>query len=175
MSERNTQRVETTLQPAPHFSSVVSDNRKASVIAWLEDAAEAGNENAFVITLRELEGEDLSAEEFVHLIKLALEAGAHMAARHLSSRGASLYPSNPELPKYARLLAPPKIFGSTPASPESIKEMHDNRTWMRNHGATYLGKWVVLRHGELLGAGDSLAEAVKNVDDKEGIFVTIAY
>lgn len=175
MSERNRQRVETTLQPAPPFSSVASDSRKESVIARLEEAVEAGDDNTFVIALRDLEGEELSAEEFVHLIKLALEAGAYLTARQLSSRGAEIYPSDPELPKYARVLAPPKILASTPATPESVKEMHDNRNWMKTNGASYRGKWVILRHGQLLGAGDSLAEAANDLDDKEGIFVTIAY
>lgn len=175
MSERNMQHVETTLQPAPPFPPVPSGEWKQSVIARLEEAAEAGNPDDFVTALRDLEDEDLSAAEFVHLIKLALEAGAYSAARQLSSRGASLHPSDAELQKCARVLAPPITFPGRPASPESVKEMQQNRSWMKANGASYRGKWVVLRHGELLGVGDSLAEAKKDLPDMRDVFVAIAY
>lgn len=172
MSERNTQRVETMLQPAPPFPSVVPDNRKESVIVRLEDAAEAGDDSAFVIALRELEGEDLSAEEFVHFIKLALEAGAHLTARELSSRGANRYPSDSELQKYARVLAPPKFLGLSPATGTGIAA---NQEWMKLHGKEYLGQWVAILDGQFLGASSSLEELAGNVGDRKHVLFTVAY
>lgn len=172
MSERNIQHAETTLQPAPPVQSIPSDEWKGLVIARLEEAAEAGNPSDFATALQGLEGEYLSAEEFIRLIRLALEAGAHVTARELSLMGASFYPSDSELSKYARVLAPPKFLGLSPATGAGIAA---NREWMKLHGKEYRGQWVAILDGQLLGAAPSLDELTRRLGESKNALLTIAY
>ncbi len=172
MSEHNTQSPIADSQSAPPFLSVLSESQRESVIARLEDAAETGDEIAFLSAVKELEGEELSAADFIRVIRLAHAAGAYLAAREFSARGASIHSSDSELQKCARVLAPPKVIGrGLPARPD-IKA---NGAWMKQHGHKYRGQWVAVRNGQLLGAAASLDDLVNELGETKDVLLTIAY
>lgn len=147
------------------------ENQSGSVMDHLEAAAEVGDEYAFVSTYALLDEEELSAADFVRLIRLALKAGAHGKARSIIFRGAELHPSDAELQKYAYVFAPPKEIRRTPAHPHTKA----NNQWMRERGREYRGKWVALRDGELLGAYASREELIASLDNNTDVVLAWAY
>lgn len=140
----------------------------------MESAAETGDERAFLDALKEVSWQGRPATDFIRAVHLALEAGAHLAARKLSAEGAEFHPNDSELQKYARVLAPPKVI-STDVPPNPSQGT--NLEWLKAHGEQYRGKWVAVKDGQLLGSADSLKELTAQVGDTKGkgILVTTAY
>jgi hypothetical protein len=135
----------------------------------LQAAARSGNERAFIAAYHTTDWSRRSADDFLQAIQWALAAGAHLAARNLSTRGADRYPDHDELQKYARVLAPPKIIQrNLPPRPD----LRANRDWLMRHGDLYRGQWVALRNGELLGSAPSLQTLVAKIGDTKSILVT---
>ena len=171
MNERSQHQSEPIPQIIPLIFSEPENDGRSVVMARLEAAAEDGDEDAFISAYRLLDEEDLSAAEFVQLIRLALEAGAHGKARNIVFRGAQLHPSDAELQKHAYVFAPPKEFRRTPAHPHA----RANHQWMMEHGGQYRGQWVAVRNGQLLGASASRDDLVATLDDKTDVIVALVY
>lgn len=140
----------------------------------LEEAAKLGNETAFLDALKEVNWQGRSASEYMYIINLALEAGAHLAARRLAFEALSSHRNNPEIQEYARVLAPPKVT-RIEAPPDT--EQGNNLTWLKDHGQEYRGRWVALRSGELLGVAGSYKELVGKIGETRGtnILLTKAF
>lgn len=158
-----------------HEVAVAGEDNSDSILARLETVAKAGDEISFLNLLEELDYESLSSDDFIRVMKAALEAGAYPAARALSVKASNRYPIHAEIQKYAYVLAPPKVLSSAPADPIVAEAIKNDWNWLRANGAAYRGKWVALRNGELLGAADSLKELTKDLDDRKDVFLTIAY
>ena len=138
--------------------------------AWLalQLAAEERDAASYVLAASGIDWEHQNARAFVDAVKWALAAGAHLKARELATQGAELFPDDPELVNIARILAPPKIIGRTPADPP-IKL---NRAWLARHRKQYRGKWVAIKEGKLVAFADEPAELKKKVGDLRGHLVT---
>lgn len=142
-------------------------------MARLKNAAKAGDERAFLDALKLITWQNRTPTDFMRAVRLALEAGAHLAARQLATEGAERHPNDPQLQKYACLLAPPKVVPSKVRSDREQRKA--NREWLKVHGGEYRGQWVAVHNGELLGASDSLEELTKRVGDTGGVLLTRAY
>ncbi len=136
----------------------------------LEEAAKAGNETAFVDTLKKADWQDRQAGDFVRAVQLALEAGAHLAARQLSAEGARRHPANEELQKQAYILSPPKVVRSSTTNGSTHRL---NRDWLKAHANEYQGRWVAVRNGELLGEAGSMEELIERIGDTKGVLLTV--
>ncbi|HXG63748.1 MAG TPA: hypothetical protein VNO70_01490 [Blastocatellia bacterium] len=135
----------------------------------LEAAASTGDEPAFLDALKEMHWSNRPPMDYVRGVQLALESGAHLAARRLATEGVRRYPHNMELQKYAHVLAPPKVIRSNvPANPG----LKANREWLQTHSEEYSGKWVALRDGQLLGDANSLDELIKKIGNTKGVLLT---
>lgn len=142
------------------------------VVTRLKEAAKAKDRRTFLETLNEVDQRDWSAEDFVDTVRLALEAGAYLAARQISEEGANYYPNNSELQKYARALSPPRVVSSD-ASADS--EIASDQEWLEAHRGEYLNQWVAVRDGKLLDTASSLRELTERVGDTEGALLTTGY
>jgi len=146
----------------------VSQLEREAQMAALQAAADAQDENAFLATYRTIDWEHSDARTFEIAIHLALAAGAHMAARRLAAQGAALHSESKRLQNVARALAPPRVLMRNLPAEEGPDT---NRTWMLVNRDLYLGQWVALRNGELLGA----AEQLKNLTARFGIVPEVLY
>ena len=131
-------------------------------MAQLEYAAEAGDERAFWVAVQAIDWSNRSPEDFMRAVRLALQAGAHLTARHIALDGAKRYPGHAELQKVARVLAPPKATRSSRPPDPTLKA---NRDWFVAHRAEYRGQWVAVKNGELLGAEATIQELQARVPD----------
>ena len=138
--------------------------------AWLamQLAAEEGDAAGYMRAARAIDWDRRNARDFVNAVKWALAAGAHLKARELAGKGAELFPDDHELVKMARILAPPKFVGTSPADP-AVKL---NREWLRRHGEQYRGKWVAVRKGKLLAAASTLKALLEQVPDRNHTLFT---
>lgn len=141
-------------------------------MASLESAAVAGDERAFLTAKNAIDWEARSAADFLRAVQSALSAGAHMAARNLAAQGAQRFPDHPQLVKFARILAPPRVFRA-PAQPNA--GVRANRDWMMAYGTHYRGQWVALREGQLLAVGDSLDSVIAQIGGTIGVLFTKVY
>lgn len=136
-------------------------------IHLLEIVAEKGDELKFLVALKRVNWLIRQSNDYVRAIKLALRAGAYQAARRLANEGAARFSNHKELQKYMNILAPPKIVGKQNATSQGIS---NNNKWLALHSKEYLGTWVALQEGTLLGSSKSLNELTKSIDIKENIF-----
>lgn len=139
------------------------------LMALLEGAAESGDESVFLSLEKAIDWSARSPENLLRGVHLALRVRAFSVARELSAEGARRYPNNPELQKYARVLAPPKVVRSDLAPTPSVKA---NRNWLKERAQSYKGRWVALRNGELKGVANSLDELVEQLGDTKGMLLT---
>lgn len=146
-------------------------HRQSAVFNELEQIAQTGNELRFVKALEMMDWNDRPALDFAKGIRLALRAGAHLAARQISEKAVRAHPSNPELLRFVRALAPPRVISSTLPSDETGNA---NRKWLQAHIGEYKGRWVAVRGGELLGAADSLPELTATLRDTTDVLLTVA-
>lgn len=134
-------------------------------MARLEVAAEAStvfDVSPFVAAYKATDWEERTADDYDRAIHLALSIGAGPIAQELAMDGVKRYPDHAELQKAAYILAPPKVISSTsPRDPSAKSDM----AWLKQHWDEYRGKWVAVRHGELLAAADSLDEIVAQVGE----------
>ncbi len=143
-------------------------------LAALEAAADAQDEMTFVATYEDMDWPSRPPKDFVGAIRLALAAGAHMAARKLAQAGAQRYPEDEALQRWSYLLAPPQVTVSKRPPNPGITA---NRDWLKTNWPDYHHKWVALRNGQLLGVADSMDEVIEQVGDVKGtgILVTKVY
>lgn len=151
------------------LSKRIEEKEHDALLSKLENLAQAGNERAFLAVLKEVEWENRPAKDFICTIKLALRAGAHLAARQVSSDGLKHYPDDPDMQKYARGLAPPEVISrDLPPNPT----LAANREWLKTHSNMYRGQWVAVRNGNLLGASSSLKELTTQFPERENTLFT---
>lgn len=146
-------------------------HRYAHMLGRLEQAAKTGSESAFVKALQTVSWTDRPASDFTRAIRLALQAGAHFAAREISEKAIRSYPSDAELQRLVRALAPPRLISSAlPADDVGSA----NRKWLQSHVGEHKGRWVAVKNGELLGVADSLPELTASLRDTADVLLTIA-
>ncbi|MEW5986556.1 MAG: hypothetical protein AB1791_07990 [Chloroflexota bacterium] len=152
----------TTVRPA---SEVPLEIAPDEVMAQLEKAAAASDPydvSAFVTAVKAVDWDSRPAADFVRAVYLALNAGAHLTARHLAMAGAARFPDHAELQKMAYILAPPK---ATVSKSGPHPENKGNMAWLKENWDTYRGRWVALRGGQLLAVADSLDGLVAQVGE----------
>ncbi|MEP7339979.1 MAG: hypothetical protein ABI977_19730 [Acidobacteriota bacterium] len=171
MNEHLQQQSALNPQPVLPILTESGEDWRETIMARLKAAAEETDGAAFQSAYRDLDSEELSAEDYIQVIRLALEVGAYLLSREVSTLAANRYSENAELQKYARILAPAKVIGSSPATGQSIEV---NRNWMKSHGAEYRGQWVAILDGQLLGAAKSLDELIATVGRRKDALLTIA-
>jgi hypothetical protein len=141
-------------------------------MAGLKAAAEAGDEDSFLVALKNLDWQTRPAKDYIHAMCLALQAGAHQAARRLSAEGIECFPDNSELQKYARVFAQPKVTSNSLPPDLTLKT---NREWLLNNRELYRGKWVAVRNGQLLGTAQSLQDLIEQIGVTKGTLLTMVY
>src|SRR5215208_146746 len=144
-------------------------SERAPALDRLEAAAEAGDECAFLEALESITWYSRPPADFIRAVRLALEAGAHLAARQIALEGAKYYPEDSEIGKYARVLAPPRLVSKN-LQPNPARRA--NREWLKVHGGEYRGQWVAVQDGELRGVAESLRQLIKQVGRTKDVLLT---
>jgi hypothetical protein len=135
----------------------------------LAQAAKEGDERAFVQIAGKVKWKTRAPEDFLQVIQWAFAAGAHTYARRLAKTGATRFPENTQLQKYAAILAPPKVVEPDPTF---IPDMSADQAWLKKHEKMYPDQWVALENGNLLGTAPTLKELIAQVGRQEGILFT---
>jgi hypothetical protein len=146
--------------------------QRIDLIARLEEAANKGDERAFISNLRIVRWEGRPPSDFVRGISSAIKIGLPLAARHISTEGVKFYPNESEIQEYARLFAPARVL---PTQEHSNSNQNANIAWLKAHGSEYRGKWVALKDGHLLGAEITLKELVQRIGDVTDVMLTPSY
>jgi hypothetical protein len=108
----------------------------------------------------------------VGVIRLALEAGASLAARELPATALELFGDDREVQRFARILAAPtRVADESTAGPSN----RINREWLKTHASEYTGQWVALRDGHLIDTANSLRELTDKVGHTTRALLTRAY
>lgn len=137
--------------------------------ASLALAAEAGDEIGFLRVAKRLDWSELNVTDFVRTMKLALKAGAHLAARNLAVAGAKRFPQSEELQRMAFVLGPARIV-QTDVPPDPSRK--GDQEWLRVHSQDYKGKWVAILDGQLIALGNTAREVKAQLKSSEGVLIT---
>lgn len=138
-------------------------------ITPLRIAAKANDEKRFVAAMRSVNWSQLSATDFFNAVHLALEAGAHLAARRLATEGAQRYPHDLALQRMHQLLRAPQVLN---ANLPPVKSLTANRNWMKANAARYRGQWIALKDGELVASASTPRDLKGRVKDLKDHFIT---
>lgn len=118
----------------------------------LERAAILEDEEEFVRIVNEMDWPSRPVETYLLAISLALEVGAHLAARKLAQEGGARFPDHPEMAKFARILAPVQTIRSDlPPYPQAELNMK----WLKEHRQDYHGQWVAIKDGILVASASA--------------------
>lgn len=98
--------------------------------------------------------------------------GADWLASDLAALGPRHHPEDEALARAARILSPPQVVGTSPATGTALFWVA--HTWAKEHAEEYRGKWVLLKGEELLAAVDDLADLrpFKEREDAEDLYLT---
>jgi hypothetical protein len=154
---------------SPQVGAEISGQPPA--LTRLEEAANQGNERAFINALQEIEWDGMQARDFARAIKLALHIGAPTAAQQIYDKGVARYQHDSDLQRYARL------FGSVRPATRTLPPnptLKANREWLKLHRSEYRGQWIGIRNGELLATATSLEELIERVGDTANVLLTRA-
>jgi hypothetical protein len=160
------------LREEGHPGLVESEVPWSETLSTLQGLALARNSHAFDLLVRGVAWHHRSASDIIGVIRLALEAGASLAARDLSATALDLFGDDREVQRFARILAAPTRVASMAAADPSNQ---NNREWLKTHGGEYTGQWVALRDGHLIGTANSLRELTDKVGNTTRTLLTRAY
>jgi hypothetical protein len=108
----------------------------------------------------------------VQAVEVALANQAIAVARLLVREGQRLYPEDTALKHLGHVLAPAKVV-SVSESPRH--DLAASMVWLKNHSADYVGSWVALENGNLLGTASSrqlLIERLGSTLDTAHVLIT---
>jgi len=147
----------------------IKENARRNIISKLESAAERYDEEQFSQLTKEIELQSFSPSEIISIIRASMKVGANLLARNLVNDAIRLYPTDDELRKFARILAPPRtIKTNIPAKPGLL----ENQNWLRINSEKYRGKWVVLKSGNLIADSYDIEELKTIIENKVETMVT---
>jgi hypothetical protein len=138
-------------------------------MARLARAAARASESMFLEAVDRVDWANRSPNDYLRAVQLALQSGAHLAARNLAAQGAAQHKENLELQRQANILAPPKITRRV----ASNSSQRPNKDWLNNNENQYRGKWVALRNGELLATANTIDDLLPQIESREGVLLTI--
>jgi hypothetical protein len=110
---------------------------------------------------------DASAEVTEDLLRLRalVEQGDVEGARTLARELAAAWPEDRRVQYWARVLAPPRVLGTSPASGRTLDP---EVAWLQAHAHEYPGCWIAL-HGDRLIAAAPDAGAVRAAVRRSGV------
>jgi uncharacterized protein DUF5678 len=149
-----------------HFTRVRYN--RVDPLADLRRAAQRLNEGEFITALRKVDWQRQSENVFIRAIQLALGVGAYTTITAIADEGTRMHPHSDALRKYSSVLAPPRIVTRIPANPG----LRATREWLRSNAQQYRGKWVAVRDGHLLAAGDSFDDLARQPENR-GALITL--
>jgi len=100
-----------------------------------------------------------AATLFIDAVNMAITEDAIFLARQLTNRALQQFPEDRALLHYREVLAPPKVIGTRPASHDFSKSMR----WLSAHSHEYVGQWLALEDGVLLGTAKSRKALVEQL------------
>lgn len=154
------------------FLSSRTDETQEKEWGFLEQATKKQSTVEFTQAYQVINWDSQSSDRFITGIQLALQVEAHIIARKLAERGVIMYPENENIQKYAKILEPPKVLGTTPAH----KNTKLNNSWLHSDAAKeYKSRWVALEAGIVLVSGNSFKEVRVQLENIKGILITRVY
>jgi len=109
------------------------------------------------------------AAAYVAAIRAAFLEEAHLRARELAAEGHQCFPDDPELARYACVLAPPKVLrADLPPDPSGTLDI----LWLREHVDEYRGQWIALKDGQLVAHAPSVRELKEKLPSLKDLFLT---
>jgi hypothetical protein len=95
-------------------------------------------------------------ESRLDYLKSLVEGSAVEEARSLAKELALAWPEHPRVQYWARVLAPPRVIGRSPATGYSLER---EKPWLQRHAHEYPGCWIVLDGERLITADPDLVAA----------------
>ncbi len=139
--------------------SRVTRERRPSLNS-LEEAAARDDRHAFARLAREMSWNTVQAEDLWRVISLALTLGLAPLAMELAQKGRQIFPDSQQLQQAADVLRPPVVVGTRPAQGDHGQAL---RAWLTEHSHEYLGQWVAVRNGALLGVSSTLKDLSQQI------------
>jgi len=111
----------------------------------------------------------LDAAAYVAAIRAAFLEEPHLSARELAVKGHQRFPEDPELARYAYVLAPPRVVNAhLPPDPSGTLDI----LWLREHVDEYGGQWIALKDGKLVAHAPTARELKEMLPSLKGLFLT---
>jgi len=147
---------------APIAAIPLKQSSIEDVLARLQLASDAGNEQSFHEACAQRDWLQQPPEIIERVVRLAFRCGLHYLAQTLACNGAALHPHHLGLQKLARAL--------NPASAQVSPATHDRAVradtqWFAEHSIDYYGQWVAVKNGQLISAAPTIQQLEAQIGD----------
>jgi hypothetical protein len=154
--------------------STTGDNKPSDVMTALTDtylAVEAKKlpANAFVQSVESVDWRSMEASELASVMQLALQLEMIPLVRRLIARATPEQMEDALLKKLKAVVSPGRVISTTlPPNPK----INASTRWYGENAHQYVGKWIALDGGLLLGVADTLDDLEKMIDNHASILIT---
>ena len=139
----------------PLQSLSVDDLPQQPELHTLEQAAAQIDRQAFALLATTIDWSLHCATDLTRAIDFALALDIVSLARALAHQGSKIFPEDKRLQQAMAVLAPPVVRGTRPAQSLYLTAA---QSWFKEHASQYIGQWVAVRDGTLLGAAPTLQD-----------------
>lgn len=154
--------VDTPLSQLDADATTLLPDESSIDLTWLQVAFDDQPSGLASTILENINWSARQPGEIVLGVRLALALQDALVARTIAAQGYYLYPSDTELAKLHRVLAPPT---TTTLKPTTRPNTRANLNWLTDNREAYHGQWVALDDGRLLTNADSIGALIAQVGD----------
>jgi hypothetical protein len=153
----------------PQLSQIITavDNAENNLLLQFDQLQAEYKTEEFQQLCQQTDWQSVSLPFFLQIIDMALGLGLHTTATELTATAQQRFPTQPDLIKLARLLAPPAVVPTTPTDQTT---RHANRLWLTQNRAVYQDQWVALQNGIFIAAHPSLPSLRQQLPQTQDVY-----
>lgn len=163
-------------QPPPetHPETHPAAADSTELIARMDAAIAAEDGPTFVRLVREIDWSQHTAEDLLRAIDFTIWMDMGRLAMELAKKGGELFPEHERARAAAHVLTPPTAR-LAPTNHERARSLRRSDEWLSEHAHAYVGQWVAVRHGQLLGVAPDLHDLMPLIGEGEDARWTLVH
>lgn len=138
----------------------VSGNFDIEVLSALNETGRQKKRREFFSFVENIDWSVHGPTELRHALDVALFLDMVPLSRELAQKGVDLFPGNSDFQYFVKVLAPPKVIGTSPAKKRHFAPSYE---WLNNNADKYRGHWLAVCRGKLVATSLTYKDLKKKI------------